>query len=58
MKLKIFAGDWLDITAKLVIAFSVVWLIVLFAKACSPETDARRVKLGGSVELGDSTWPE
>lgn len=55
--LKIFSGDWLVTTAKIAIVLGVVLLVMMLSRACDTERPVR-VKIGGSMDIGDSCYPE
>jgi hypothetical protein len=55
--LKNFGGEWLASMAKIAIVLGFVLIFVMLFKACETGKP-RRVTIGGSMDLGDSLYPE
>ncbi len=49
-----YGGEWLPLFAKVLIIGAMIFVISMFFRTCTDDQIPTRVRLGGSMELGDS----
>lgn len=52
---KQFGDGWLPVIGKLLVLLGIVFILLNFARSCHRQ-ETKRVRLGGTIELGDTQW--